>query len=110
MIISILSAAMNGLSLFIQKQSINNMAMELTRCIQINGEVNHTFNELYENMTKNKVEKPVVKIETEYIPNTKKVQLGKSIKITITKEAKFLGVPVTIQGRGVGVSEVYHKT
>ena len=107
---TILSAALNGFSLFIQKQSIDNMAMELTRCLQINGEVNNSFDELYNKMTEHLTDKPIATIETTYIPGTKKIQLSEPIKVTLTKDATFLGIPIPIIGRGVGVCEVYHKT
>lgn len=109
-IFSVFVSAINLFSLVMQKQSIDNMSMELARCIQMNGEVNAAYDNLYQTMTERMTPKPDVAITADYIGNTKKIQLGSAIKVEMKMPAVCLGFTIEIIGRGYGSSEVYHKT
>ena len=93
--------------LFLQKKSLDNYAIELTRYIQVFGEVDDGLYALYEEMVP--APRPTIEIETDYIPETHKVQLGNPITVRLRHETSFMGFPLSITGKGVGICEVYHK-
>lgn len=96
-----------------KKKTLDNMAIELTRCIQINGKVTPEFDRMYNVLTENMdiTEKPSYAIETDYIPRTGNVQLGTTITLRLEQQANvFKLFDIPIKSRGVGNSEVYFKT
>lgn len=104
-----ITCGLNIFSIMLQKKSLDNAADQLVRCIQVNGEINQTLDEMYTELTSGFNAKPTMKVEAAYYNGTKKVQLRQPITVKLSMETEVLGFPVTILGKGVGINEVYQK-
>lgn len=94
-----------------QKKTLDNMAIELTRCIQLNGQVTDDYHIMFDELSENMAPKPTGEIVTTYINGTGEIQLGTTIVVKLEQEVKILKtIPLLIKSKGVGNSEVYFKT
>lgn len=88
----------------------------IMRNVQINGEITDNVDIMLEQTALRLGEPCVVEWTAEYFENTRKIQLGKTIRLKITGETllfrlgKSAGVNVIISSEVVGTSEIYWKT
>lgn len=91
-----------------QKKTLDNMAIELTRCIQLNGQVTEDFTTMYDSLSDNMDVKPTYDLDTKYLYDDK-IQLGTTIILKLEQETSVFAIPLTIKSKGAGNSEVYFK-
>lgn len=108
-VLSITVGVVNGIFVLQQKKVLDNAAIELTRCIQLNGQLTDDFNIMFEALTEKMEVKPTYSIETKYISGTDKIQLGTTIILTLKQDTTWLALSLEIRSKGVGNSEVYFK-
>lgn len=99
---------------YTRKQELDTAATEIARYIEIKGAVNSDVYEYIEEI------KDVINmdfncsIDADYYGGSKKIQLEKKFKVTLSYDSKFgiggvISVPLPIKGHAYGVSEKYIK-
>lgn len=116
-VVMFISLIINLFSIISAKQQMDSCADQLTRQIQLVGEVNEDTDTLFYMLCDNMeaLNNLSYEIETEYISGTNKIQLGTPFKVTITGEGVLGGFgdvaifTVDLKSVSAGVSEEYHK-
>lgn len=114
-VLALLVLAITVLGAYIKVHRMQIIAGEIIRVAEIKG---HTdIDTEVENILNNSGFNPdeiTVSFECDYIPGTKRVQLGGNMKVTVETTAKIgVGeiavIEVPLRGKAVGVSEEYWK-
>ena len=108
--------AINLLSIISAKQQLDMCADQLTRQIQLTGEVSSETDALYDSLTAGiKITDNVsYSVDTSYFSG-KKIQLGTPFKVKVTAKAYLGGFgtihlfPIELVSSGAGISEEYWK-
>lgn len=107
---------LNLFSIISAKQQLDVCADQLTRQIQLAGEVNSTTNSLFQSLCGDlgAVENVSYTVDTTYYSGSK-IQLGTPFRITVTATAYLGGFgdfglfPIELTASGAGISEEYWK-
>ena len=107
---------LNLFSIISAKQQLDVCADQLTRQIQLAGEVNSTTNSLFQSLCGNldAVENISYTVDTTYHSGSK-IQLGTPFRVTVTASAYLGGFgdfglfPIELTASGAGISEEYWK-
>ena len=111
-----ISFTINLFSVISAKQQLDTAADQLTRQIQLSGEVNADTDALFESICSRirSAEDVSYTVTTTYLTG-KKIQLGTPFSVRVTARAYIGGFgdfglfPVTLVSQGAGVSEEYWK-
>ncbi|RPF43396.1 uncharacterized protein DUF4320 [Hydrogenoanaerobacterium saccharovorans] len=106
--------AVTFLPQYVRKQELDTAATEIARYIEIKGVVNDDVYYYVEEI------KDVINmdfncsIDADYYGSSRKIQLEKKFKVTLSYDSKFgiggvISVPLPIKGHAYGVSEKYIK-
>ena len=106
----------NLFSVITAKQKLDLCADQLTRQIQLAGEVNGNTQDLFEHITAeiNGLTIPRYTVDTDYYIG-RKIQLGTpfyvemSARVTLGGFGELISIPITLVSRTAGVSEYYWK-
>lgn len=115
-VVMLIALIINVFSIVVTKQKLDMCADQMTRQIQLTGEVNSDTQILFNTITEEIVgiTSPHYTVDTVYLSGTK-IQLGTAFSVTVTANVNLGGfgevirIPLTITSRAAGVSEVYHK-
>lgn len=115
-VVMLIALIINVFSIVVTKQKLDMCADQMTRQIQLTGEVNADTQTLFNTITEEIVgiTSPHYTVDTVYLPGSK-IQLGTAFSVTVTANMNLGGfgevirIPLTITSRAAGVSEVYHK-
>lgn len=115
-VVMLIALVINVFSVVIAKQKLDMCADQMTRQIQLVGEVNDDTEKLFSDMTAeiHGLTSPIYTVSTTYLRGTK-IQLGTPFTVTVTAEVyiggfgNFTSFPINIKSVASGVSEVYHK-
>ena len=107
---------LNLFSIISAKQQLDVCADQLTRQIQLAGEVNSTTNSLFQSLCGDlgAVENVSYTVDTTYYSGSK-IQLGTPFRVTVTATAYLGGFgdfglfPIELTASGAGISEEYWK-
>ena len=93
---------------------VNMMSTELTRHIEIKGQVDSSAYTLFEELKATTNLDATMEITATYLSGSNRIQFGNSFTVTITYEASFglggvVDVPVTLYNIATGRSERYWK-
>ena len=107
---------LNLFSIISAKQQLDMCADQLTRQIQLAGEVNSTTNSLFQSLCGDlgAVENVSYTVDTTYYSGSK-IQLGTPFRVTVTATAYLGGFgdfglfPIELTASGAGISEEYWK-
>ena len=107
---------LNLFSIISAKQQLDVCADQLTRQIQLAGEVNSTTNSLFQSLCGDldAVENVSYTVDTTYYSGSK-IQLGTPFRVTVTATAYLGGFgdfglfPIELTANGAGISEEYWK-
>ena len=107
---------LNLFSIISAKQQLDVCADQLTRQIQLSGEVNSTTDSLFQSLCGdlNAVENISYTVDTTYHSGSK-IQLGTPFRVTVTATAYLGGFgdfglfPIELTASGAGISEEYWK-
>ena len=107
---------LNLFSIISAKQQLDVCADQLTRQIQLSGEVNSTTDSLFQSLCGdlNAVENISYTVDTTYHSGNK-IQLGTPFRVTVTATAYLGGFgdfglfPIELTASGAGISEEYWK-
>ena len=107
---------LNLFSIISAKQQLDVCADQLTRQIQLSGEVNSTTDSLFQSLCGdlNAVENISYTVDTTYHSGNK-IQLGTPFRVTVTATAYLGGFgdfglfPIELVASGAGISEEYWK-
>ena len=107
---------LNLFSIISAKQQLDVCADQLTRQIQLAGEVNSTTNSLFQSLCGDlgAVENVSYTVDTTYYSG-RKIQLGTPFRVTVTATAYLGGFgdfglfPIELTASGAGISEEYWK-
>ena len=107
---------LNLFSIISAKQQLDVCADQLTRQIQLAGEVNSTTNSLFQSLCGDlgAVENVSYTVDTTYYSGSK-IQLGTPLRVTVTAKAYLGGFgdfglfPIELVASGAGISEEYWK-
>ena len=107
---------LNLFSIISAKQQLDVCADQLTRQIQLAGEVNSTTNSLFQSLCGDlgAVENISYTVDTTYYSGSK-IQLGTPFRVTVTATAYLGGFgdfglfPIELTASGAGISEEYWK-
>ena len=107
---------LNLFSIISAKQQLDVCADQLTRQIQLSGEVNSTTDSLFQSLCGdlNAVENISYTVDTTY-QSGNKIQLGTPFRVTVTATAYLGGFgdfglfPIELTASGAGISEEYWK-
>ena len=105
---------LNLFSIISAKQQLDVCADQLTRQIQLAGEVNSTTNSLFDSLCGDisSVENISYTVDTTYYSGSK-IQLGTPFRVTVTAKAYLGGFgdfglfPIELVASGAGISEEY---
>ena len=108
--------AINLFSIISAKQQLDMCADQLTRQIQLTGEVSSETDALFDSLSSGikSVENVSYSVDTTY-HSGKKIQLGTPFKVKVTAKAHFGGFgsihlfPIELVSSGAGISEEYWK-
>ena len=111
-----ISFILNLFSIISAKQQLDVCADQLTRQIQLAGEVNSTTNSLFQSLCGDlgAVENVSYTVDTTYYSGSK-IQLGTPFRVTVTATAYLGGFgdfglfPIELTASGAGISEEYWK-
>lgn len=115
-VVMLIALIINVFSIVVTKQKLDMCADQMTRQIQLTGEVNSDTQNLFNIMTGeiSGITSPHYMVDTVYLSGSK-IQLGTAFSVTVTANVNLGGfgeiirIPLTITSRAAGVSEVYHK-
>ena len=112
----VLVLAINTFSLLKQRQDLDYFAKELLATAVTDGQIASNVSARYEELAADTGLRPEVAWEASYVDSSRKtVQLGDTIKITLTLHTKLVefgervSVPVTLTARHSAVSQRYWK-
>ena len=97
-----------------QTQTLNTMAHELSRYIEVRGAVGSDTQREFERICEVSTLYGATYVVNGQIESSGKIQLQDTFTVVITSKANvsvggLVSVPVTIKGKAAGRSEVYHK-
>lgn len=110
-----LAFTLNVYPVLVQKNNLNNLANEIIREAELQGEIGDKLYQRIEELKKDNAVNPDKIIwDTTYINGTHKIQLNQVINVTLEKEAKikfidYLPFKVPLTSKATGRSEVYWK-
>ena len=115
-VVIFLSFTLNLFSIISAKQQLDVCADQLTRQIQLAGEVNSTTDSLFQSLCGDlgAVENVSYTVDTTYYSGSK-IQLGTPFYLTITADVQLggfwqlVGIPMQLTSTAAGVSERYWK-
>ena len=113
---AVLCLVISALSVAFQSNKLTTIANNLTRSIEIRGQVDHaSINSELSSLTATAgLENVAFSIDANYFDNEGRIQYGSSFIVTLTYTAELdLGglveIPIPLRSRVVGRSEVYWK-
>ncbi|SCJ45010.1 Uncharacterised protein [uncultured Clostridium sp.] len=112
--ILMIAFALKVYPIFIAKDNLNKFASEIVREVEIKGEMGSDIQNRINTLEKTLGKTDSISWNIKYINGTRKIQLGDPIEVTVKKEMnigffKFGSLPITLQAKDSGYSEVYWK-